>query len=70
MEYANGRLSISEGYFPTIGRKKKHLTSMKDEKWEVLDRKALRMIRLCLVASMAFQNFKRKDKKGYDEGIG
>ena len=38
----------------SLGRKAKHPATMKDEEWEVLDRKALGTIRLCLASSMAF----------------
>jgi hypothetical protein len=40
--------------------KKSKSTSMKDEEWEVLDRKALGMIRLCLEVSVAFNISKEK----------
>jgi hypothetical protein len=41
---------------------KKSMT-MKDEEWEVLDRKALGTIRLSLAASMAFNISKEKTMK-------
>ena len=42
MEDANGGLSVPEGYIPTVGqKKKKQPTTMKDEEWEVLERKTL-----------------------------
>ena len=41
MEDANGGLSILEESVPTIGRKTKQPTTMKDEEWEVLDKKEL-----------------------------
>jgi hypothetical protein len=40
-------------FLPLGGITKKSMT-MKDEEWEVLDRKALGTIRLCLEASVAF----------------
>eukprot|EP00253_Pinus_taeda_P029967 PITA_29967 len=40
-------------YLP-LGRKTKMLTGMMDEEWNLLDRKALRTIRLCLASSVAF----------------
>jgi hypothetical protein len=40
--------------FLPLGGKAKQAMSMKDEEWEVLDRKALGMIRLCLATSMDF----------------
>ena len=57
MEYANGGLSVPEGSIPTVGRKKL-LTTMKDEEWEVLDRKALGTIWLCLASSGDFNILK------------
>ena len=47
MEDANGGLSVPERSVPAIGRKSKiakkakQPAAMKDEEWEVLDRKAL-----------------------------
>jgi hypothetical protein len=60
MEYEDGILFISEGYFPTIGKTIKKPTSMKDEEWEVLDRNALGPIHMCMKASMAFNILKEK----------
>ena len=40
--------------FPPLGGITNKSASMKDEEWEVLDRKALGTIRLCLVTSVAF----------------
>ena len=40
-------------YLP-LGVKTKKSTTMKDEEWEVLDRKALGTIRFYLYSSMAF----------------
>ena len=37
---------------------------MKDEEWEVLDRKALGTIRLCLASSVAFNISKEKTTEG------
>ena len=44
----------------SLGEKAEQLTTMKDEEWEVFDRKALGTIRLCLVSSMAFNISKEK----------
>jgi hypothetical protein len=43
---------------------------MKDEEWDILDRKAFGMIWLFLEACGGFQYFKRNDNRGSDEGIG
>jgi hypothetical protein len=60
MEDANGRLFISEGSILPLGRIAKKLMDMKDEEWEVLDRKTLGTIRLCLAASVTFNISKEK----------
>jgi hypothetical protein len=43
-----------------LGGKEKKLTNMKDEEWEILDRRALGMVWLCLEALMAFKISKEK----------
>ena len=40
-------------YLPLSGKRKKP-TAMKNVEWNILDRKALRTVRLCLAASVAF----------------
>ena len=52
-----------------LGEKEKQLTAMMDEEWEVLDRKALGTIRLCLASSVAF-NISKKNNGGCDDRIG
>jgi hypothetical protein len=49
--------------FLPLGGITKKLMTMKDEEWEVLDRKALGMIQLNLEASMAFNISKEKTMK-------
>jgi hypothetical protein len=49
--------------FLPLGGITKKSTTMKDEEWEVLDRKALGTIRLILAASMAFNISKEKTTK-------
>jgi hypothetical protein len=49
--------------FLPLGRVAKKSTTMKDEKWEILDRKALGTIRLSLAASVAFNISKEKTTK-------
>ena len=46
MEDENGGISVLEGSVPSLRGKEKQSTAMKDEEWEVLDRKALGTIRL------------------------
>ena len=46
--------------FLPLGRKTKQMTTMKDKEWEVLDRKELGTIRLCLAPSIAFNISKEK----------
>jgi hypothetical protein len=48
--------------FPPLGGKSKQPMIMKDEEWEVLDKKALGKIWLCLAASMAFNISKEKTR--------
>ena len=43
---------------------------MKDEEWEVLDREALRTIRLCLASSVAFNISKEKTIEGVMSALG
>ena len=57
MEDANG------GHLP-LGRKTKQPTIMKDEEWEVLDKKALGTIQMCLDSSVAFNISKEKTTEG------
>jgi hypothetical protein len=56
-------------FLPLGGIAKKSM-AMKDEEWEVLDRKALGMIRLSLASIGGFQYFERKDNEGVDGCIG
>jgi hypothetical protein len=70
MEDADGRLFISEGSIPTIGWNRKEATTMKDEEWEVLDRKALGTIQDEPGSVGGFQYFERKDNEGADGHIG
>jgi hypothetical protein len=52
--------------FLPLGGIEKKSTTMKDEEWEVLDRKALGTIRLSLATSVAFNISKEKTMK--DDG--
>jgi hypothetical protein len=49
--------------FLPLGGVPKNLMAMKDEEWEILDRKALGMIRLILAASVAFNISKERTMK-------
>jgi hypothetical protein len=49
--------------FLPLGRVAKKLTAMKDEEWEILDRKALGTIRVSLAMSMTFNISKEKTMK-------
>ena len=64
MEDANGGLYVLEGSISNIGQKKKQPATMKDEEWEVVDRKALGTIRLCLDSSMSFNISKENTMEG------
>ena len=48
----------------SLGGKAKQPAAMKNEEWEVLDRKALGTIRLCLYSSMDFNISKEKTTEG------
>jgi hypothetical protein len=56
--------------FLPLSRVEKKPTAMKDEEWEILDRKALRMIWLSLAASVAFNISKEKTTKGLMDVLG
>ena len=60
MEDANGGLSIPKRSITTIGWKSNKPTSIKDKEWEILNRKALGTIWLCLAVSVAFNISKEK----------
>ena len=47
-----------------LSRKTKKLTTMTDEKWEILDRKALGTVRLCLAASVSLNISKETTTEG------
>ena len=47
-----------------LGGKTKMVTGMIDEEWNLLDRKALETIRLCLAASIAFNILKETTTEG------
>ena len=55
-------------FLPLSGVAKK-LAAMKDEEWEILDRKALGMIRLSLAASVAFNISREKTTKGLMDAL-
>ena len=55
-------------YVP-LGGKTKMPTGMKDEEWNLLDRKALGKIRLCLAASVAFNISKETTTTGLMEAF-
>ena len=56
-------------YLP-LGGKAKQPVTMKDEEWEVLDRKALGTIWMHLALSMDFNISKENNNRGRDEHIG
>jgi hypothetical protein len=55
--------------FLPLGGIAKNLTAMKDEEWEILDRKSLEMIRLSLATSVAFNILKEKSTKGLMDAL-
>ena len=50
-------------YLP-LSRKTKKSAAMTDTEWNILDRKALRIVRLCLAVSVAFNILKETTTKG------
>ena len=63
MEAANGRLSLSEGFMDPLEGKTKNQGSMSNDEWDLLDKKALGSIQLCLAPSVAFNITKEKTTK-------
>jgi hypothetical protein len=55
--------------FLPLGRVAKTSTTMKDEEWDILDRKALGTIRLSLEASVAFNISKEKTTKALMDAL-
>ena len=58
--YLHVRLSLSEGFMEVIRRKANNQGSMSNDEWDLLDRKALERIWLCLVSLVAFNITKAK----------
>jgi hypothetical protein len=56
--------------FLPLGGIENKMTTIKDEEWEVLDRKALGTIQIEPGSVGGFQYFKRKDNEGVDGHIG
>jgi hypothetical protein len=56
--------------FLPLGGVEKKSTAMKDEEWEILDRKALGTIQAEPGSVDGFQYFERKDNEGFDGCIG
>jgi hypothetical protein len=55
--------------FLPLGKVAKKLMAMKDEEWEILDRKALGTIRLSLAVLVAFNISKEKTTKGLMDAL-
>ena len=54
----------------SLGEKEKQSEAMKDEEWEVIDRKALGTIQLHLDSLVAFNILKEKTKEGMMSALG
>ena len=54
----------------SLGRKTKQVATMKDEEWEVLERKELGTIWMCLALSMDFNISKEKTIEGMMSALG
>ena len=55
-------------YLPLSGKRKK-MTAMTDAKWEIIDRKALITVRLCLAASAAFNILNETTTEGFIKAL-
>ena len=60
MKDANGRLSLSEGFMEAVRRKNQESRIMSNDEWDLLDRKALGSIWLCLAPSVDLNITKTK----------
>ena len=61
--YQLWKMQMEDYLYLSLGKKAKQPAAMKDEEWEVLDRKALGTIRLCLASSVAFNISKKKQQR-------
>ena len=52
--YQLWKMQMEDYLYVPLGGKAKQSVAMKDEEWEVLDRKALGTIRMCLASLVAF----------------
>ena len=62
--YQLWKMQMEDYLYLPLGGKEKQPAAMKDEEWEVLDRKALGTIRLCLALSVYFYISKEKTTEG------
>ena len=62
--YQLWKMQMEDYLYLSLGGKAKQTATMKDEEWEVLDRKALGTIRLCLASSVAFNILKEITTEG------
>ena len=63
-------MQIEDYLYLPLGEKAKQPTAMKDEEWEVLDRKELGTILLCLASSVDVNILKEKTTKGLMSALG
>ena len=52
--YQLWKMQMEDYLYLSLGGKAKQPVAMKDEEWEVLDRKALGTIHMCLASSVVF----------------
>ena len=62
--YQLWKMQMEDYLYLLLGGKAKQLAAMKDEEWEVLDRKALGTIWICLASSVVFNILKEKTTEG------
>ena len=58
------KMQMEDYLYLSLGKKSKQLAAIKDEEWEVLDRKELGTIWLCLASSLAFNISKEITTEG------
>ena len=58
--YQLWKMQMEDYLYPLLGGKAKQSIAMKDEEWEVLDRKELGTIRMCLDFSLDFNSKKKR----------
>ena len=64
------KMKMEDYLYLSLGGKEKQSAAMKDEEWEVIDRKALEKIRMCLASLVAFNILKEKTTEDVMSALG